>query len=152
LDKLEGLVVQHLFEIEKCNLCGTGYKMCTSISKVLKQRSTTIQGALMRYNKLAWDLSWPMLSFQEVLDYSFLSDFALLQYSQNDILKQKWASPKVCQATIKWLHMECMKQEIKWLDVEIQPVWTSIHIEPPCLKHKVKEAQAQGDKLLTCKM
>ncbi|KZT58564.1 hypothetical protein CALCODRAFT_422391, partial [Calocera cornea HHB12733] len=124
LDHLEGLVVQRLFEIEKRNLRGTGYKMRVAIAKALKQRSHAIQGALARYNELARRVNRPTLTFKEVLDYSFLADFALLRFARHNLLQHRWTEPKVRHATVKWLLVQCAREELKRLDVEIRRVWT----------------------------
>ncbi|KAF8485674.1 hypothetical protein JB92DRAFT_2620819, partial [Gautieria morchelliformis] len=53
VDKLEGLVVQQLFELRKANMSQTGYKMCSYISKALMSRSKAIQHALQVHNRAA---------------------------------------------------------------------------------------------------
>ncbi|EJU02602.1 hypothetical protein DACRYDRAFT_50865, partial [Dacryopinax primogenitus] len=89
LDDLEGLVVQRLFEMEKMNIRGTGYAMCTSITKAMQEHSSAICLAMEKYNKAALmlDPPRPILTYQEVINMSFLSDFALLCYLQDDIRK-----------------------------------------------------------------
>ncbi|KAF8515111.1 hypothetical protein BU17DRAFT_68059 [Hysterangium stoloniferum] len=42
VDKLEGLVVQHLFELTKANVLETGYKLRNQIAKAIKTRSKAI--------------------------------------------------------------------------------------------------------------
>lgn len=78
LDKLEGLIVQHLFELTKMCLVGTGkckidqhissslmsslgYKMQVHINKALKTWCKAIQAALKKYNTAAVTLSRPPL-------------------------------------------------------------------------------------------
>jgi hypothetical protein len=71
LDKVEGLVVQRLFELTKMGLASTGketceqligsvshlrfigYKMCLHINKALKTRCEIIQMALKKFNAAA---------------------------------------------------------------------------------------------------
>ncbi|KIJ52905.1 hypothetical protein M422DRAFT_88880, partial [Sphaerobolus stellatus SS14] len=50
VDKLEGLVVQRLFELTKANASETGYKLRTHINKAIKSRSKACQRALRAYN------------------------------------------------------------------------------------------------------
>ncbi|KAF8498309.1 hypothetical protein BU17DRAFT_72352 [Hysterangium stoloniferum] len=42
VDKLEGLVVQHIFELTKANVSETGYKLRNQIAKAIKTRSKAI--------------------------------------------------------------------------------------------------------------
>jgi hypothetical protein len=70
VDRLEGLIVQRLFELSKANLAATGtrslfsdylpsanppsgYKMHKHISKAITRRSSTICTVLEKYNQLA---------------------------------------------------------------------------------------------------
>jgi hypothetical protein len=70
------------------------------------------------YNKQAEYLGHPVLNFQQVIKYSFLSDFELLHHMHNDITQQPWANPLVCNAIISWMKLECAKEEINHLNVE----------------------------------
>ncbi|KAG2343102.1 hypothetical protein BDR05DRAFT_976169 [Suillus weaverae] len=80
LDHLEGLVVAQVFELSKMNQAGTGYKLRKHIGKALQVRSAAIQTALDRYNTAARALRPPCasLSWEEVVEYTFLSNFDLL--------------------------------------------------------------------------
>ncbi|KAG1729622.1 uncharacterized protein EDB91DRAFT_1059885, partial [Suillus paluster] len=53
VQRLEGLVVQRLFELAKANLASTGYKMRQQISNAITRRSSAIHHALEHYNQLA---------------------------------------------------------------------------------------------------
>ncbi|KZT50691.1 hypothetical protein CALCODRAFT_420551, partial [Calocera cornea HHB12733] len=127
LDHLEALVVQRLFEMEKMSLRGTvGYALRTHLAKALRERSEAIRNALQRYNNLARDLKPPRatLSFQEVVDYSFLSEFTLLRHSREDIRSKRWSDPFVRETTVKWLLVRCARTELKRLNVEVRRLWT----------------------------
>ncbi|KAJ7767067.1 hypothetical protein B0H14DRAFT_3509890 [Mycena olivaceomarginata] len=95
LDKLQGLVIARLFELTKCHMSGTGYKMRKHIAKALQARSRAIKTAIEQYNAAAAALEIPRepLSWEEVVDYTFLSDFDLLRTSHRDILTEGWAQP-----------------------------------------------------------
>ncbi|KAG1847698.1 hypothetical protein F4604DRAFT_1594296 [Suillus subluteus] len=71
VQRLEGLVVQRLFELAKANLAGTGYKMCQQISNAITRHSIAIRNALEHYNQLAPLQSPPrdILKFSEVVSY-----------------------------------------------------------------------------------
>ncbi|KAF9070770.1 hypothetical protein BDP27DRAFT_1220166, partial [Rhodocollybia butyracea] len=79
LDRLEGLVVARLFELTKLNMSRTGYKLRTHIANALKARSQAICTTVTAYNDAAFELDRPQLTWEQVLEYSFLSDFDLLR-------------------------------------------------------------------------
>ncbi|KAI5997727.1 hypothetical protein EDC04DRAFT_2584995, partial [Pisolithus marmoratus] len=83
VEELKGLVVQHLAELSKENLAGTGYKMWKHISKAITHCSTTICTALEHYNKLTpcQHPPRPKLDFTDVIGYSTFGEFELLKYS-----------------------------------------------------------------------
>ncbi|KAI6113548.1 hypothetical protein EDD16DRAFT_1521166 [Pisolithus croceorrhizus] len=72
LNQLESLIVAQIFELSKMNQAGTGYKLCKHIAKALK------------------------LTFEEVVEYTFLTNFNLLHNATcEDISQHPWASPAV---------------------------------------------------------
>ena len=110
VERLEGLVVQRLFELSKVNLVGTGayflniqqkcftetslgYKLRKHISKAIAKCSSAICIALERYNQLAplQNPPRPILQFSDVASYSWLSDFDLLKFSSTDIMQSRGA-------------------------------------------------------------
>ncbi|KAJ3833253.1 hypothetical protein F5878DRAFT_654388 [Lentinula raphanica] len=93
LDKLEGLVVARLFELTKLNMSCTGYKLRKHIANALKTRSQAIRTAVNTYNDAASELNRPTLTWDEVLDYTFLSDFDLLREARRDVRSEPWAQP-----------------------------------------------------------
>ena len=100
------------------SLHGLGYKQRTKISAGLKRRSKAVNTALNEYNTQAKLLGRPVLDFQQVIEYSFLSDFELLHHSRNDITQRPWANPLIRSAMISWMKMERAKEEIIRLNVE----------------------------------
>ncbi|KAF8507268.1 hypothetical protein JB92DRAFT_2793630 [Gautieria morchelliformis] len=130
VDKLEGLVVQRLFELTKANLSGTGYKLRVHISKSLQTRCKAIQSALKRYNQAAAKLvpPRPRLEWQEVVEYGTLAEFDLLRSAaREDIRKLPWADTVNRQVTIYSLRLERAKEEIARLNVEVARLNTWIH-------------------------
>ncbi|KAJ3964378.1 hypothetical protein EV361DRAFT_812184 [Lentinula raphanica] len=85
LDKLEGLVVARLFELSKMNMSHTGYKLRKHIADSLKARSQAIRSAIAVFNNAATELGRPTLSWEEVIEYSFLSNFDLLRDARRDV-------------------------------------------------------------------
>ncbi|KAH6906938.1 hypothetical protein BKA70DRAFT_1372270 [Coprinopsis sp. MPI-PUGE-AT-0042] len=89
LDELEALIVSRMFELTKINMARTGYKLRKHISKALQVRSKAIRAALDRYNDAAKRMlpPRPQLTWDQIVDYSFLADFDLLRDSREDIRK-----------------------------------------------------------------
>ncbi|KAJ7321638.1 hypothetical protein DFH08DRAFT_1033595 [Mycena albidolilacea] len=121
LDKLQGLVIAQLFELTKCHMSGTGYKMRKHIAKALQARSRAIKTAIEQYNAAAAALEVPreLLSWEEVVDYTFLSDFDLLRTSRRDILTEGWAQPAGREAMDNYFKLLRADEEIKCLNIEI---------------------------------
>jgi hypothetical protein len=81
VERLEGLVVQRLFELAKANLSATGYKLHKHIAKAILRRSTAIKNALDCYNRLAplQHPPHPQLKHSELAAYAMLGEFDLLR-------------------------------------------------------------------------
>ncbi|KAE9385347.1 hypothetical protein BT96DRAFT_1007129 [Gymnopus androsaceus JB14] len=96
LDKLEGLLVAPMFEMTRLNVAGTGYKMRKHIATALKLRSKSIQAAIAKYNEAAASMSPPRrrISWEEVVEFSYLSEFDILRDTREDVRERKWATQK----------------------------------------------------------
>ncbi|TDL14847.1 hypothetical protein BD410DRAFT_701546, partial [Rickenella mellea] len=131
VDKLERLVVQRLFELTKLNISGTGYKLRTHISRALKTRSNTIRKALDKYNKLAVEVQppRPTLSFKEVVSYTFLAEFDLLRDARQDVRERPWSKPVYREAMERWYKLQCARDEIDRLNIEVQRLATHLRDE-----------------------
>ena len=81
---------------------------------------------LNEYNTQAEILGRPVLDFQQVIEYSFLSDFELLHHMHNDITQRPWADPLIRSGMISWMKTERAKEEITCLNVEAQRLKTYI--------------------------
>ncbi|KZT55599.1 hypothetical protein CALCODRAFT_437032 [Calocera cornea HHB12733] len=114
LDVLENWVVQHLFELEKFNLQGTGYAMCRAIAKAMDECCSAIQTALQKYNDLAQKLipPWPKLNYDTVITMMWVLEFALLQFSKRNVQEEQWANHLVQEMMVQWHLLQCTKQEI----------------------------------------
>jgi hypothetical protein len=108
------------------SLHGLGYKQRRKISTALKKRSRAVNTVLNEYNKQAECLGRPVLDFQQVIEYSFLSDFELLHHRHNNITQRPWANPLIHNAMISWMKTECAKEEINRLNVEARRLKTYI--------------------------
>ncbi|KAF8530648.1 hypothetical protein JB92DRAFT_2694935, partial [Gautieria morchelliformis] len=100
VDKLEGLVVQRLFELTKANVSQTD--AYTNL-KALKARSKAIQRALSSYNKaaLALDPPRPKLTWAQIVEYTTIAEFELLRSgAREDILNLAWADARNREAIV----------------------------------------------------
>ncbi|KAG0699233.1 hypothetical protein DFH29DRAFT_983620 [Suillus ampliporus] len=129
LDKLERLVVMHLFELSKLSL--SGYKLRQQISKALQRRSQAILNALSQFNLQAAALvpPRPQLTWKDIVEYSLLGKFDLLRQSRSDIHTLDWTKPVHCEATVKYFKLQRAHEEIQRLNIEICRLHTAIHDE-----------------------
>ncbi|KAJ6470196.1 hypothetical protein C8R47DRAFT_988867 [Mycena vitilis] len=131
LDNLQLLVIARLFELTKCNMSGTGYKMRKHFAKALQARSRTIKTAIEQYNTAAGALEEPRepLSWEEVVEYTFLSDFDLLRLSRHDIRSEGWAQPGGREAMDQYFKLLRADEEIERLNIEIRRLITYMRDE-----------------------
>ncbi|KAJ3769675.1 hypothetical protein FB446DRAFT_648232 [Lentinula raphanica] len=148
LDKLEGLVVARLFELTKLNMSRTGYKLRKHIANALKARSQAIRTAVNTYNDAASELDRPPLTWDQVLDYSFLSDFDLLREARRDIRSEPWAQPAGRLALDQYYKLSRAPEEITRLNKEITALLTYIHEESTYIQLKAEEVHSR-DPLLS---
>ncbi|KAJ3717531.1 hypothetical protein C8R42DRAFT_587087, partial [Lentinula raphanica] len=151
LDKLEGLVVARLFELSKMNMSHTGYKLRKHIADSLKARSQAIRTAITAFNDAASELGRPTLSWEEVVEYSFLSDFDLLRDARCDVWGELWAQPAGRLAMDQYHKLVHAEEEILRLNKEILSLVTYIQEESAFLLLKEDEVRS-SDPLLAAQI
>ncbi|KAE9386063.1 hypothetical protein BT96DRAFT_1087389 [Gymnopus androsaceus JB14] len=136
LDKLEGLLVARMFEMTRLNVAGTGYKMRKHIANALKLRLKSIQTAIAAYNQVAAALSPPhsLVSWEDIVEFSYLSEFDILCDTREDVQEQRWATQKNCMLMQELFKLICTKNELPRLHLEIQRLLTYIRDEEHRLK------------------
>ncbi|KAJ7445930.1 hypothetical protein FB451DRAFT_1343603 [Mycena latifolia] len=147
LDELEGLIVARMFELCKVNLAGTGYKVRKHIAKALQARSKAVKAAIERYN-IAADAMVPpkvTLSWEQVVEYAFLSDFDLLREGREDIRNEPWALPAGRAAMDQHFKLLRADEEIKRLNIEIRRLLTYMVDEEDFLAHHEERLKVEGD-------
>lgn len=109
----------------------TGYKLRQQISKGLQQRSGAIRNAISRYNvqAAAVTLPRPLVSWKDIVKYTFLGEFDVLRHLHTDVQDCEWTKPAVCEATTKFFKLCRAKEELIRLNVEMRRLRTSIHKE-----------------------
>ncbi|KAJ6469232.1 hypothetical protein DFH09DRAFT_955260 [Mycena vulgaris] len=138
---LETLVVRRLFELTKMNMSQTGYKLRKHIAKALQVRSKTIRRALTRYNAAAAALTprRRSLTWAEVIDYAFLSDFDILRDPNGNAALRPWADPAARHLMDCFFKIEPAREEITRLNIEIRRLVTYIRDEKEVLLKKESE-------------
>ncbi|KAG6819116.1 hypothetical protein H0H93_015313 [Arthromyces matolae] len=128
LDKLQKLVIQRLFELQKLNLSQTGYKMRTHIAKSLQTRCAAIRTAVAAYNKAALELDPPRatLDWSRVSHYTFLEDFVLLRDTGRDIKEKPWTQPVIREMIQKDQRIKRAHEEVTRCNIEVRRLHTSI--------------------------
>ncbi|KAF8169293.1 hypothetical protein K438DRAFT_1909518 [Mycena galopus ATCC 62051] len=134
IDTLEGLVVKRILELTKVNQSGLAYKLRDHIAKALKTRSKAIWNALNRYNAAAEALDPPgrLLTWAEVVDYTFLADFDLLRSPDTTSSIRAWATPAAPA-----------REEIPRLNIEIRRFVTYMKDERAFLVDRESEIRAE---------
>ncbi|KAJ6507655.1 hypothetical protein DFH09DRAFT_942809 [Mycena vulgaris] len=140
---LETLVVRRLFELTKMSMSQTGYKLRKHIAKALQVRSKIIRRALTRYNAAAAALTprRRSLTWAEVIDYAFLSDFDILRDPNGNTALRPWADPAARHLMDCFFKIERAREEITRLNIEIRRLVTYIRDEKEVLLKKESEVK-----------
>lgn len=101
------------------------------IGTAMKKRSKTILSALEDYNEAAAALNPPrkLLNWDDVLNYTYLSEFDFLRDSQADVLEKPWAKPAVREAMSELFKLMRAGDELDCLHVEIKRLITNMKEE-----------------------
>ncbi|KAF8209243.1 hypothetical protein K438DRAFT_1502295, partial [Mycena galopus ATCC 62051] len=141
IDTVKGLVVKQILELTRLNT----YKLRNHIAKALKARSKVIRNALNRYNTAAEALDPPghLLTWAEVVDYTFLSDFNILQNPDTTSSIHAWATPAACQLLDSYYKLERAREEIQSLNIEIRRFVTHMKDKRTFLVQRESEIEAE---------
>ncbi|KAJ6538073.1 hypothetical protein B0H19DRAFT_1213662 [Mycena capillaripes] len=147
LDHLEGLIVSQVFELGKCHMPETGYKLRSHIAKALQAHSKAVKTAITNYNTAAEAMApqMPTLNWEQVVEYAFLSDFDLLREGREDIHQEPWALPAGCAAMDQHFKLLRTDEEIQRLNVEIRRLVTYIRDEDEFLSREGRRLREEGE-------
>lgn len=111
------------------------------IAKALQARSQAIRNALNRYNTAAAALNPPRrpLAWEQVIDYTFLSEWDLLRDPDANASLRPWATPAARVVLDMYFRMERAQEEVERLNIEIRRFVTYMHDEKQVLDFKVQE-------------
>jgi hypothetical protein len=141
----------------------TGYKLRKHIAKALQARSKAVRNAIDRYNDAAMALDPPMpsLTWEQVVEYTFLADFDILRDTRAEVQSRPWTRPAYRLAMDTYFKIERAKEEITRLNIEIRRLVTWIRDEGRFLRDREAalrssegktEEQAEADLLLAVQM
>ncbi|KAJ7300345.1 hypothetical protein DFH08DRAFT_725423, partial [Mycena albidolilacea] len=141
----------------------TGYKLRKHIAKALQARSKAVRNAIDRYNDAAMALDPPMpsLTWEQVVEYTFLADFDILRDTRAEVQSRPWTRPAYRLAMDTYFKIERAKEEITRLNIEIRRLVTWICDEGRFLRDREAalrssegktEEQAEADLLLAVQM
>ncbi|KAE9394363.1 hypothetical protein BT96DRAFT_827782, partial [Gymnopus androsaceus JB14] len=149
LDKLECLLVARMSEMARLNVSGTGYKMCKHIGQSLKNRSKSIQNAITAYNEAAATLSLPRLkiTWDEIVDFSYLSEFDILRDTREDVRERKWATPQNRLLMSRFFKYIRAEEEIARVHVEVKRLLTHMVNEEDKVCGRAKEVEVEDPAL-----
>ncbi|KAF7347990.1 hypothetical protein MSAN_01751100 [Mycena sanguinolenta] len=147
LDNLERLIISRMFELSKCNMSGTGYKLRKHIAKALQARSKALRTAIARYNEAADAMTPPKenLDWDQVVEYAFLADFDLLREAREDIRQEPWALPSGRAAMEQHYKLLRANEEIQRLNLEIRRFVTYMRDEDDFLAREEGCLREEGE-------
>ncbi|KAE9385697.1 hypothetical protein BT96DRAFT_840355 [Gymnopus androsaceus JB14] len=149
LDRLECLLVARMFEMARLNVSGTGYKMRKHIAQSLKNCSKSIQNAIIAYNEAAAALSPPCrkITWDEIIDFSYLSETDILHDTHEDVCEKKWATPQNRLLMSRFFKYIRAEEEIARVHVEVKRLLTHMVDEEQEVCGKAKEVEVEDPAL-----
>lgn len=115
----------------------------------MKSRSQAIKTALNRYNAAAANLNppAPSLEWEDVVEYSFLSDFDILRDSRQDVRSKPWARPAARVIMERYFKLQRAREEITRLNVEIRRLVAFIRDEGRFLDQHIVRLEKENPEL-----
>ncbi|KAF8814021.1 hypothetical protein BYT27DRAFT_7071949, partial [Phlegmacium glaucopus] len=152
LDRLQRLVIQHLFKLHKLNLSGIAYKACNHLSKSLRTRSRAIRNATAAYNKAARELDPPRpeLDWSKLSRYNYIEEFNLLKDCRTDIRTTPWAEPVIREAMKQRLRVKRANEEVIRCNIELRRLYTYIHGEKQAFEAVLQKLSNASDPIFFC--
>ncbi|KAE9395669.1 hypothetical protein BT96DRAFT_825924, partial [Gymnopus androsaceus JB14] len=111
----------------------------------LKLRSKSIQSAIESYNTAAAALSPPRqhISWDQVLDYSYLSEFVILKDTCDDVRTRPWATQKNRMLMQEFFKLIRAENELPRLHQEIKRLFSYMAQEEERLKGFASQISAE---------
>ncbi|EJD38509.1 hypothetical protein AURDEDRAFT_38592, partial [Auricularia subglabra TFB-10046 SS5] len=150
VDRLELLMLQRMFELQKTHALGTGYKMREAIGKNIKARSKAIATAVKNYNDMAKDLTppGPPVDFSTLIEWTELQEFDLLRLARRgDVREREWSKPVNREAAVKHYKVKRAHEELLPCKVEIRRLFNSMRDEEADLTRILADLRGKGHAL-----
>ncbi|KAJ7824184.1 hypothetical protein B0H14DRAFT_3088802 [Mycena olivaceomarginata] len=130
---LDTVELLRIFELTKINQSqtGKGYKLRRHIAKALQARLKAVRNTIDRYNAAAIALDPPLasLTWEQVVEYTFLADFDILRDTRADVQSRPWTRPVYRLAMDTYFKIERAREELVRLNIEIHRTMTWIRDE-----------------------
>ncbi|KAE9389219.1 hypothetical protein BT96DRAFT_792378, partial [Gymnopus androsaceus JB14] len=119
------------------------------IANALKLRSKSIHNAIDSYNTAVAALLPPCqyISWEQVLDFSYLSEFDILWDTREDFREQPWATQKNCMLMQEFFKLIHAENELPRLHQEIKRLFMYMAMEVEQLKGFARRAYAEDPAL-----
>ncbi|SJL18705.1 uncharacterized protein ARMOST_22304 [Armillaria ostoyae] len=88
-----------------------------------------------------------MLKWEDVIEYTFLSEFDLLQDTREDIREKPWANSAIREASDAYYWIVRAQEEVHQLNIEIRRVITKIKAEEKYLRQAIDELKVNDPSL-----
>lgn len=110
----------------------------------MKTRSKAIQTAINVYNDAAAALHPPRqtITWEQVVEYSFLGEFDLLRDTREDVRLRKWATPANRLLMMQFFKLIRAEEELPRLHLEIRRLLTYMRDEEEVINSKAEEVEA----------
>ncbi|EJD36651.1 hypothetical protein AURDEDRAFT_74039 [Auricularia subglabra TFB-10046 SS5] len=144
LDRLEFLMVQHMFELAKSHAFGT------AIGKGLKARSPAIRTAVTKYNSAAVALTppAPQVDFGTLMEWTQLQEFELLRHTcGGDFTNRAWAQPANRLMAMKFHKVPRAREELLRCRVEMRRLVTAMDDDEAQMRTVLAGLSASNDLL-----
>lgn len=119
------------------------------IGNAMKNRSKTLLSALNDYNQAASELKPPrkLLKWDDIMAYTYLSEFDFLKDSSEEIMEKPWAKPVVREGMSEFFKLLGAKDELERLHVEIKRLLTKMKEEEDYYAEAVRQAHPSHPEL-----
>lgn len=119
------------------------------IGQSLKNRSKSIQNAITNYNEAAAALHPPRrkISWDQIIDFSYLLEFNILRDTQEDVRERKWATPQNRLLMSQFFKFIRAEEELARVHVEVKRLLTYMVDEERVVCGKAAEVSEENPAL-----
>ncbi|KAI6011856.1 hypothetical protein BKA83DRAFT_106181, partial [Pisolithus microcarpus] len=100
------------------------------------------------YNDVAVEIGCPTIDWSQVSHYTFLEEFTLLVEGTEDVQKNHWTEPAVCELMKQTLCIQCAHEEVIQCNIEIWHLHTAIVDEHHLFDSVLKKLGTESSPIL----